>query len=174
MQTPTAATQVTSVPNPLRNIVLKLQKYPQWLQNFMLTRVFRYTVKLSGTVGQDILGTDLHTVTFRQRNKKKVQNHIGGVHAAGMALLGESATGFIVGVNLPGDKLPLLKSMHVDYTQRAVGDLIAKATLTPEQITQMQTQVKGEINVAVVITDAEGKSPINCEYVWAWIPKRKN
>ena len=158
--------------NPLRQMVLKVQTYPQWLQNFILTRVFRYTVKLSGTVGQDILGTDLTSVTFRQKNKKKVQNHIGGVHAAGMALLGESATGFIVGVNLPGDKLPLLKSMHVDYTKRAAGDLIAVASLSNEQIQLMQTVEKGEVNVSVSVTDSEGKAPVECEYVWAWIPKK--
>ncbi|MEN8778968.1 DUF4442 domain-containing protein [Glaciecola sp. HTCC2999] len=158
--------------NPLRNMVLKVQSYPLWLQRFVLTRIFRYTVKLSGTVGQDILGTDLDSVTFRQKNRKKVQNHIGGIHAAGMALLGESATGFIVGVNLPGDKLPLLKSMHVDYTKRASGELIAVASLTQEQMTLMQTAEKGEVNVKVMVTDETGNAPIECKYVWAWIPKK--
>ncbi len=159
--------------NPLRRMVLKVQSYPQWLQNFVLTLIFRHTVKLSGTVGQEILGTDLNSVTFRQKNKKKVQNHIGGVHAAGMALLGESASGFVVGLNLPGDKLPLLKSMHVDYTKRAKGDLVAVANLTNEQIQLMQTTEKGEINVSVRVTDEENKAPIECEYVWAWVPKKR-
>jgi len=48
-------------------------------------------------------------------NKRRVQNHIDGVHAAAMALLAETATGFVVGMNLPDDTLPLLKSMHIDY-----------------------------------------------------------
>ncbi len=158
--------------NPLRKIVLRTLRYPLWLRRIILTRLFRFTVKLSGTVGQDILDTDLHSVTFRQRNKKKAQNHIGGVHAAAMALLGESATGFIVGVNLPGDKLPLLKSMHIDYTQRAEGDLLAQAHLTDAQIEALQNDIKGEITVAVSVTDAAHKAPIVCQYVWAWIPKR--
>lgn len=159
--------------NPLRKMVLKVQGKPLWLQQFLLTRIFRHTVKLSGTVKQDILATDLASVTFRQRNYKRVQNHIGGVHAAGTALLGESATGFIVGTNLPGDKLPLLKSMHVDYLKRATGDLVATAHLTDAQIAQMRSEDKGEVEVAVTITDATGIEPVSATYIWAWIPKKR-
>ena len=160
--------------NPLRKVVLALQNKPQWLQRFVLTRIFRHTVKLSGTVKQQILATDLQSVTFKQRNLKRVQNHIGGVHAAGTALLGESATGFVVGTNLPGDKLPLLKSMQVNYVKRASGDLLATAQLTDAQIDAMRSDDKGEVTVAVTITDAAGVEPVEATYIWAWIPKKKH
>lgn len=159
--------------NPLRKMVLKLIDKPVWLQQFLLTRLFRHTVKLSGTARQDIVQTDLKTVTFRQRNLKRVQNHIGGVHAAGTALLGESATGFVVGINLPGDKLPLLKTMHIDYLKRATGTLEAKASLTDEQIQMMLTEDKGEVEVTVIIKDEAGIEPVAASYVWAWIPKKR-
>lgn len=60
----------------------------------------------------------------------RVQNHIKGVHACGMALLAESATGAAFGMNLPDEALPLLKSMSIDYVRVAKGDLRAIATLT--------------------------------------------
>ena len=47
-----------------------------------------------------------------------------------MALLAESCTGFIVGINLPGDKLPLIKRMELNYVKRATGDMTAVARLT--------------------------------------------
>ncbi|MET1218772.1 MAG: DUF4442 domain-containing protein [Glaciecola sp.] len=159
--------------NPLRKFVLKLDSKPHWLRRFIITQVFRRTVKLAGTAGQDILETDLQSVTFVQKNRRKVQNHIGGVHAAATALLGESASGFIVGVNIPGDKLPLLKSMHVDYTKRATGNLRAVASLTDEQLQRMRTEEKGEVSVKVTITDDAGIEPVNVEYIWAWVPKKK-
>lgn len=76
-----------SASNPLRNFVMKVNQYPQWLSSRLITWMFRFKVKLAGTAGVDIVGTDLKQVTFKQKNRKKVQNHIGSVHAAGMALL---------------------------------------------------------------------------------------
>lgn len=138
-----------------------------------MTQMFRYKVKLAGTTGIEVLHTDGKTVTYRQKNKRKAQNHIGSVHAAAMALLAESCTGFIVGINLPGDKLPLIKTMKFNYVKRASGDMTAVASLTDEQIALMQTQEKGEVNVTVEVTDASGIVPVECEMLWAWVPKKK-
>jgi acyl-coenzyme A thioesterase PaaI-like protein len=157
--------------NPLRAFAKKAISYPTWLRQKLLTWMFRYKVKLTGTVSIDIIETDLKSVTFRQKNYKKVQNHIGSVHAAAMALLAESSTGFVVGVNLPGDKLPLIKEMNLKYVKRAKGDMQAVARLTDAQIELMQTQDKGEIAVAVTVTDAQGIEPVICEMIWAWVPK---
>ena len=89
-----------------------------------------------------------------------------------MALLAESCTGFIVGINLPGDKLPLIKRMDLNYVKRATGDMTAVASLTDEQIALMQTAEKGEVSVKVQVTDATGIEPLECEMIWAWVPKR--
>lgn len=160
-----------STHNPLRHFVDKVTLYPQWLSRWLITQMFRYKVKLAGTAGIEILQTDGKSVTYRQKNRRKVQNHIGSVHAAAMALLAESCTGFIVGINLPGDKLPLIKSMKLNYVKRATGDLTAVASLTDEQIALMQTSDKGEVNVKVQVSDAKGIEPVICEMIWAWISK---
>lgn len=159
--------------NPLRAFAEKVNTYPPWLSRRLLTWMFRFKVKLTRTVSLDILSTDLQSVTFRQKNYKKVQNHIGSVHAAGMALLAESATGFVVGTNLPGDKLPLIKSMKLNYVKRASGDMTAVARLTDEQIRQMNELDKGEVLVEVKVTDATGIEPVICEMLWAWVPRKR-
>ncbi|MFC4700565.1 DUF4442 domain-containing protein [Glaciecola siphonariae] len=157
--------------NPLRGFADKCLTYPHWLGMWLLTTMFRYKVKLVGTAKLKILDTDLKRVVFYQSNRKKVQNHIGSVHAAAMALLAESATGFVVGVNLPGDKLPLIKSMNLKYVKRAQGALTAEAYLTDEQITRIQNEEKGDLLVAVKVTDETGNEPVICEMNWAWITK---
>lgn len=161
-----------AVINPLRKFVDKVNTYPSWLSAKLMTWVFRYKVKLAGTTGIEVLQTDGKTAAFRQKNKRKAQNHIGSVHAAAMALLAESCTGFIVGINLPGDKLPLIKRMDLNYVKRATGDMTAVASLTDEQIVLMQTAEKGEIKVKVTVTDATGIEPMECEMIWAWVAKR--
>ncbi len=161
-----------AVINPLRTFVDKVNQYPTWLSAKLITWVFRYKVKLAGTTGIEVLHTDGKTATYRQKNRRKAQNHIGSVHAAAMALLAESCTGFIVGINLPGDKLPLIKRMNLNYVKRAMGDMTAVASLTDEQMTLMQTAQKGEVNVKVHVTDATGIESVECEIIWAWVPKR--
>ena len=107
------------------------------------------------------------------RNKRKVQNHIKSVHAAAMALLAETASGFVVGANLPDDKMPLIKTLHVDYKRRSSGDLRAVATLSPEQIALIRSEPKGEVLVPVTLTDATGEEPVQCQMLWAWTSKKK-
>ena len=89
-----------------------------------------------------------------------------------MALLAESASGFLVGMNVPDDKLPLIKTMKIDYLKRAQGDLTAIATLEAGQIEQIRQQDKGEVRVAVLVSDENGNQPIACEMVWAWVGKK--
>lgn len=161
-----------SAPNPLRRLIDKANGYPQWLSKHILTWAFCHKVKLAGTAGLEILETDGRTVTMRQRNLKKAQNHIGSVHAAAMALLAESATGFIFGVNLPGDKLPLIKSMQIRYLTRAQGDMQAVARISEEQIQAMQTEERGDTVIAVTVTDSTGAQTIECEMRWAWVTKK--
>ncbi len=162
-----------SVNNPLRNFVDKVNQYPDWLSSKLMTWVFRHKVKLAGTVGVEILETDGKRVVYRQRNRKKAQNHIGSVHAAATALLAESASGFIVGINLPGDKLPLIKNMNLNYVRRSAGDITVVASLTDEQIGLLNTEPKGEVNVKVKVTDATGEVPVEAEMLWAWVPKSR-
>ncbi|MEG3767418.1 DUF4442 domain-containing protein [Alteromonas sp. 14N.309.X.WAT.G.H12] len=164
---------INSKPNPLRQFAQKANRYPGFISRMLLTHMFRYKVKLAGTAKLDILSSDLSSVVFRVKNRKRVQNHIGSVHAATMALLAESASGFVVGVNLPGDKLPLIKYMNLQYVKRAQGDMTAKAHLTEEQIALMQSAEKGEVLVPVTVTDVNQIAPVICEMCWAWVPKSR-
>ncbi|TBO29466.1 DUF4442 domain-containing protein [Aquabacterium lacunae] len=141
----------------------------QWLTSKMLGRV----VPMVGTAGLRFEEVSSQRVVVHIRNRKPVQNHIQGVHAAAMALLAETATGFCVGMNLPDDKLPLIKTLKVNYLKRAQGDMKAVAQLRPEQVEQILTLDKGEVTVPVQITDSTGAEPIQCEMVWAWVPKQR-
>ncbi|MDP3707247.1 MAG: DUF4442 domain-containing protein, partial [Polaromonas sp.] len=50
------------------------------------------------------------------------------------------------------------------------GSMRAVAVLTAEQQALMQASDEGEVNVAVTVTDEAGVHPVDCEFVWAWIP----
>ncbi len=76
-------------------------------------------------------------------------------------------------MNIPDQKIPVLKSMKINYLKRANGNMLAEAHLQPEQIALMRTEEKGEVLVTVKVTDDDLKQPIECEMLWAWTPKRR-
>jgi hypothetical protein len=73
-------------------------------------------------------------------------------------------------MNVRDDCLPLAKELKMSVRKRATGALRAVATLSEEQRAAMRASDKGEVNVTVTVTDEAGISPVECEFVWAWIP----
>ena len=160
-------------PNQLSRQLGKLSGLPDAMRPGVVSFLLGKIVPMVGTAKLHFEEVSNQRVVVYIRNRRRVQNHIKGLHAAAMALLAETATGFCVGMNLPDDKLPLIKSLHVDYLKRAQGDMKAVAELRPEQIEQILTLDKGEVNVPVTITDDSGHEPIQCQMVWAWVPKKR-
>ena len=159
--------------NKLGRIVSRLNQYSPALRVPLMSFFFGRVIKFAGTAKVRIDKLDFTESNLVLKNRKRVQNHIGSVHAAATGLLGESATGFLIGMHVPDDKIPLLKSMHVDYLKRSSGDLTAVASVTDEQIARMRNDDKGDVKVKVVVTDEAGINPVECEFVWAWVPKKR-
>lgn len=112
-------------------------------------------------------------VMVSMANHKAMRNHIGQIHACAMALLAETATGFVTAMNVPDSAVVLIKSLKVDFKRPTKGAMTAVATLTPEQQQLMQSSEKGETLVQVIVTDESGEAPIQCEMLWAWIAKNQ-
>ena len=164
---------MTGQSNRLSLIVNNINRLPDFMRSQGLSFAVGSQVKFAGTAKVEILEMSATCLRARIKNRKKVQNHIGSVHAAAMALLAESVTGLVVGMSVPDDRVPVIKSMKIDYVKRAKGDLEAVATLKAEEVERIVATPKGEITVPVKVTDIEGNEPIHCEMVWAWTPKRR-
>lgn len=160
-------------PNKLARTLAKLDSFPKFLRPWMLDKAIGNTVKLVGTAGVHFEKITNHELVATQKNRVKVRNHIGQVHAAAMILLAETATGILVGMNIPDDKLPLIKSLNTKFVRRTKGDLKAVATLTDEQIELIHSTDKGETLVPVKVTDETGEEVIEVEALWAWILKER-
>jgi uncharacterized protein (TIGR00369 family) len=163
---------MTITGNKLSSVINNISKLPPKLRTHGLTFAVGNAVKFAGTAKVEILEMTPTRLHGRIRNRKRVQNHIGTVHAAAMALLAESVTGLVVGMSVPDNRTPVIKSMKVEYMRRAKGDLEAVATLTQADVDRIILTEKGEITVPVKVTDADGNEPIQCEMIWAWTPKR--
>lgn len=159
--------------NKLTRTVGLVQKLPKSLQTTALSFLMGKVIPFAGTSGTRVEKLTPNECVIVMRNKKKVQNHIGSVHAAAMGLLAESATGFMTGMTVPDDRIIVIRSMELEYQKRASGDMKAVASFSDEQIQFIKDNPKGDISVPVVITDANGTETVKATMVWAWTPKKK-
>ena len=159
--------------NRLARVMAAIGKLPSFMRSFAMTRAFTSQVRFAGTGAVQILELEEGRAVLQMKNRRKVQNHIGTIHATGKALLAESPTGVAHGMTLPDSKIPLLKSMHIDYVRRANGTRRAEATLPADMRQRVLTEDKGDFAVPVKVTDEAGEEPIKCQMVWAWVTRKK-
>ncbi|MFT6114282.1 MAG: hypothetical protein ACJA10_001223, partial [Oleispira sp.] len=142
--------------NRLTSMVNVFQKFPESVRTFALSKALGKVIKYVGTSGLRFEKVTPNECIVVIPNRKKVQNHMGSVHAAAMGLLAETATGFMTGLTVPDNRIIVIKSMNLEYLKQATGDMTAVATFTDEQVEFIKNNEKADINVPVVITDEKG------------------
>lgn len=158
--------------NRLTTVVNTFMKLPSPIRSFALSKALGRVIRYVGTSGLRFEKLSANECIVVIPNRKKVQNHIGSVHAAAMGLLAETATGFMTGLSVPDNRIIVIKSMKLEYLKQASGDMKAVASYNNEQIQYIKNTEKGDINVPVVITDETGTETVKATMIWAWVPKR--
>jgi uncharacterized protein (TIGR00369 family) len=157
--------------NRLSKLVHSTARFPQGIRTALWSKAFGRIVPMVGTAKIRYLEVSASQVTVSLANHKAMQNHIGQLHACAMALLAETATGFVTAMNVPDSAIVLIKSMKADFKRPSKGAITATATLTAEQQKLMQSTEKGETLVSVTLQDESGEEPVKCEMLWAWVAK---
>jgi len=157
--------------NRLSKLVKATSKLPKGIRSTLWSKAFGRVVPMVGSANIRYLEVSHSKVVVKIENHRAMQNHIGQVHACAMALIAETATGFVTGMNVPDSCIVLIKSLKIDFKRPSKGAMIATATLTDEQQKLMQGTEKGETLVSVRVTDESGEEPIQCEMLWAWVAK---
>lgn len=157
--------------NRLAKLVKATSKFPKGVRSTLWSKAFGRVVPMVGTAKIKYIEVSGSKVVVELQNHKAMQNHIGQLHAVAMALIAETATGFVTAMNVPDSSIVLIKTLHMEYKRPSKGAMRAVATLTPAQIKDMQTSGKGEATVSVVVTDESGQEPVQAEMIWAWVSK---
>ena len=157
--------------NRLSKLVKATSKLPKGIRSTLWSKAFGRVVPMVGSANIRYLEVSHAKVVVKIENHRAMQNHIGQVHACAMALIAETATGFVMGMNVPDSCIVLIKSLKIDFKRPTQGTMTATATLTDDQQKLMQSTEKGETLVAVKVIDESGEEPIQCEMLWAWISK---
>lgn len=164
----------TNLPdNPFSRIIRRYDGWPDALRRAMVSWSVGRAIPMVGRAGLEITCLRGTRVEARLGNHSGVQNHIGGIHAAAIALLAETVTGLVVAINVPAGRVPLLRTLNVSYQRRTEAPLEATAVLSEEDASRIQTAPVGKIDVRVALRDATGEPPVACQLQWAWLPERR-
>ena len=160
-------------PNRMERQLAKLSEVPGFARSWFRSVVLRRAVPFTGTAKLRYEDMSANSVQIFVANDHIVRNHIGGVHAMASTLAAETATGMVMGMNVRDDCIPVVKDMRVQFKKRGQGAMRAVATLSDAQCELIRSTTKGEVTVPVTVTDESGNQPIECEFIWAWIPSTR-
>lgn len=100
---------------------------------WLFSRIVCWRAPYFGTIRPRFEVLEVGRAVVRMRKRRRVQNHIGTVHAIAMCNLAELAAGTMIDASIPATHRWIPKGMTVEYRAKAKTDVQAVATLRPDQ-----------------------------------------
>ncbi len=160
--------------NPFVDIADRYAGLSDRLRRPLVTQAVGEVIPFVSTAGCFIEAYTPTRVAVRLDNRTAVQNHLGGLHAAALALLAETASGLVVALNVPPASDPLLRTMDVSFERFARQAVEAEATLADEAAEHIQSRPIGRVDVDVRLTAPEDdETLVSSQLQWAWLPEER-
>jgi acyl-coenzyme A thioesterase PaaI-like protein len=160
--------------NPFVRIADRYGDRPRRLRRPLVTQAIGEVIPFVDTAGCFVEAYTPTRVAVRLDNREAVQNHLGGLHAAALALLAETASGLVVALNVPSGSSPLLRTMDVSFDRFTRDAVQAEATLSDAEADQVQSRPIGKIDVDVTLTaPTDDTTLVSSSLQWAWVPEER-
>jgi acyl-coenzyme A thioesterase PaaI-like protein len=159
--------------NRFARLAARLSSLPAPLARRALGFAIGRVVPFFATAGVEVEALTPERVRLVLPSRRKVHNHLGGVHAVAAALVAEQTTGLAMGLAVPDDAVPLLMELSVRYERRMQGRITAEVRLDEATRARLAAEPRGELDVPVTVTDESGEAPITARLRWAWRPKQR-
>ena len=160
------------MPNQLQVAFAKISRLPKSVQNWATNAALHRAVPFMKTSRVHYEKVSEREWIAHVPNKRSVQNHLKQVHAGAMITVAESVAVTMMGLSLPANRLPLVKSISAKFVRRSSGRIRAVARLTEEQLRMIKEDPKGEVTIEVEVTDETGEVPVLVTVVPAWTSRK--
>ncbi|HMB56665.1 MAG TPA: hotdog fold domain-containing protein [Arenimonas sp.] len=143
---------------PLLALYQKLTRYP--LGHWLFTRAVCFKAPYFGSIGPRFTLLENGRCEATIKDRRRVHNHIGTVHAIALCNLAELTAGVMTDASLPKGMRWIPKGMTVSYLKKASGTLRGVAT---PAIPLVISESGYDLPVNVDVFDPAGERVFNAE-----------
>jgi acyl-coenzyme A thioesterase PaaI-like protein len=136
---------------------------------WLFSRLICFKAPYFATIAPRFMALEPGRCEIRIRDRRRVHNHIGTVHAIALCNLAELSAGMMTDVSIPAGMRWIPKGMSVEYLAKAVGNMHAVAT--PES-PAVETGSGYAWPVTVMVRDDAGKDVFRAQ-INMWVSPRQ-
>ncbi len=157
------------MPTPTDSVIRAWNRLHRWpAGTWLFSRLLGVMVPYTGTIGAHIRELAPGYCRATLRDRRKVRQHLGSVHAVALVNLGEVTSGLAMYMALPPGVRGIVTRLSAEYFKKARGLLTAEARVTVPVVTEPV-----EHAVEARIADASGEMVCRVSAVWRLESRRE-
>ncbi len=125
---------------------------------WLFTRTICRRAPYFGTISPRVHELESGLCRVSMKKRRRVENHIGTVHALAMGNLCELAAGVLMEATTPNGMRWIPKGMQIQYLAKAPTDISALAKIEPAAWSEAQ-----DVIVPVSVTDTDGNEVVRAD-----------
>ena len=127
----------------------------------VFNRLLRIMIPYTGTVHPRVVELRAGYARVQMDDRRAVRNHLRSIHAIALMNVAELTTGLAFSYALPSDARFILKSLSIEFTKKARGELTAECSCEVPD-----SSVRQEHRVESVVRDSAGDVVARAHAVW--------
>lgn len=152
---------------PLLSLYRRITRWPAG--HWLFSRAVCFRAPYFATISPRFVALAPGRCEVRIRDRRRVHNHIGTVHAIALCNLAELAAGVMTDASLPASMRWIPKGMTVEYLKKAKGTLHGVAT---PDLPLVESATAYDLPVSVQVTDEAGDAVFRAK-IAMWVSPRR-
>lgn len=132
---------------------------------WLFSRLLGWMVPYSGSLGATVRALEPGRCRTALRERRRVRNHLGSVHAVALVNLGELTTGLATLTALPAGVRGIVVGLEARYEKKARGRVVASCATEPPEV-----EGSTEHRPRAVLRDGSGDAVAEVRATWRLDP----